>query len=111
MNALTFFMVSEVIIIVAIFAIAYPIERWLVKASDSVARSASKYVLLGAVIMAVNFVLVFTNIAQFTNLGWLPVYLFFGSAIGTFTAYLGRLIYPRVLTVISNQNTELGKTT
>ena len=103
MSALILLVLSELIIISAIFLIAYPIERWLVKAEDSAAKSATRYLLLGLGSVAVNMVLVFTTIAQLTNLGWLPIYLFFGSAIGTFTAYLGRLIYPRVVLMVSKQ--------
>ena len=67
--------------------------------------------LLGVGSMAINFLLVFSSIAQITNLGWLPVYLFFGSAIGTFTAYLGRMIYPRILKILSNQKNQKIKVT
>ena len=111
LGALTFFVFCEAIIIVAIFTIAYPIERWLVKPSESTAKSASRYMLLGVGSMAINFLLVFSSIAQITNLGWLPVYLFFGSAIGTFTAYLGRMIYPRILKILSNQKNQKIKVT
>jgi hypothetical protein len=103
-NALTVFVICEVIMVVAIFVIAYPVETWLVKPKDTGLRSAAKYFLIGLATTLVSLLLVFTSIAKvYTAWSWWPIYLFFGSIIGTYTACVGRLIYPRLLKVLTSK--------
>ena len=101
---------SEVIIVFAIFAVAYPVERWLVKPGASTASSASIYLLIGIAAIVLSFALIFATIGQVLELGWLPAYLFFGSMIGTFTAFFARFIYPRVLRLLTGPKAEASET-
>ena len=101
---------SEVIIVVAIFVVAYPVERWLVKPDASTASSASIYLLIGIAAIAVSLILTFATISQVLQLGWLPAYLFFGSMIGTCTAFFARFIYPRVLRLLTRSKIEPSET-
>lgn len=102
-NAITVFVMCEAIMVFAIFLIAYPVETWLVKAEDSALKSASKYFVIGIAMLLVSFLLFPVISANYTGWSWWPIYLFFGSIIGTYTACLGRLIYPRVLKMLSPQ--------
>ncbi len=96
--------------VVAIFVVAYPVERWLVKPNASTASSASIYLLIGIAAIALSFALVFASIGGVIDLGWLPAYLFFGSMIGTFTAFFARFIYPRVLRLLTGAKAEPSET-
>jgi hypothetical protein len=111
LSAMVLVAYSEVIIVVAIFVVAYPVERWLVKPDASTASSASIYLLIGIAAIAVSFILTFATISQILQLGWLPAYLFFGSLIGTFTAFFARFIYPRVMRLLTRSKVEQIETT
>ena len=90
--------------VIAIFVIAYPVETWFVKPKDTALRSATKYFLIGLAMTLVSLVLIFTSIAKvYTAWSWWPIYLFFGSIIGTYSACVGRLIYPRLLKVLTGK--------
>jgi hypothetical protein len=78
------------IILAAIFLIAYPVERWLVKPGQSVWRIASIYVF---------FILIFGTLlfAGFmaSGVGLLAVVLLYATPIAALTAFAGRVIYFR----------------
>jgi hypothetical protein len=111
LSAMVLVAYSEVIIVFAIFVIAYPVERWLVHPGASTASMASIYLLIGIAAIVLSFALIFATISQVLELGWLPAYLFYGSMIGTFTAFFARLIYPRVLRLLTGSKIEPSETT
>lgn len=76
------------IILTAIFLIAYPVERWLVKPGQSVWRIAALYVV---------FILIFGTLlfAGFmaSGVGLIAVVLIYATPIAAITAFASRLIY------------------
>lgn len=78
------------IILAAVFVIAYPVERWLVKPRQSVWRVGGIYV---AVIFILGWLL-FT--ASSIGGGYWGIVILFATPIAAITAFAGRIIYSRV---------------
>lgn len=76
------------IILAAIFLIAYPVERWLIKPDQSVWR-------IGVIYIAFIFILGTLLFAGFmvSGLGLVSVVLIYATPIAAITAYAGRVIY------------------
>lgn len=90
LNSLDTFAICEAVILVAIFVIAYPVERFLVKPGQSSIKSAGTYALIGVVISA-GFLLATRSLIDRSNYGL--AIGFFVSIFGTVTAFSGRIIY------------------
>lgn len=78
------------IILAAVFVIAYPVERWLVKPGQSVWRMGGIYV---AFIFIFGALLFAGSMASGVGLG--AAVLIFATPIAALTAYAGRVIYSR----------------
>lgn len=76
------------IILAAIFLIAYPVERWLIKPDQSVWR-------IGGIYIAFIFILGTLLFAGFmvSGLGLVSVVLIYATPIAAITAFAGRVIY------------------
>jgi hypothetical protein len=78
------------IILAAVFVIAYPVERWLVKPGQSVWRMGGIYV---AVISIFGLLLA---VASSIGGGYWGIILLFAAPIAAITAFVGRIIYSRI---------------
>lgn len=89
-NSLDTFAICEAVILVAIFVIAYPVERFLVKPGQRALKAAGTYALIGVIISA-GFLLATRSLIDSSNYGL--AIGFFVAIFGTATAFIGRLIY------------------
>ena len=78
------------IILAAVFVIAYPVERWLIKPGQSVWRKGGIYV---AVIFIIGILL---SAASSFGGGYLGIILLFATPVAAITAFAGRIIYSRI---------------
>jgi len=78
------------IILAAVFVIAYPVERWLVKPGQSVWRMGGTYVVVIFIVGALLFALSLPSGFDY----WFFV-LIFATPIAAITAFTGRVIYSR----------------
>jgi hypothetical protein len=78
------------IILAAVFVIAYPVERWLVKPEQSVWR-------MGGIYVAVIFIFgILLSAASSFGGGYWGIILLFATPIAAITAFAGRMIYSRI---------------
>lgn len=104
LNSLDTFAICEVVIVAAIFIIAYPVERFFNSPAKSAFRNAATYAFIGIVLGSIFFVLGLVN----TGSGnYWPAIGLYATAIGAITAFLGRLVYPFFLKL---QRTSLATT-
>lgn len=94
LNGLDVFAMSEAVILLAVLLIAYPIESFLNKETKSTFRNAATYAFVGIAITTVFFLLTRGLIGS-NNFGL--AIAFYVSIFGTITAFIGRLIYPKLL--------------
>jgi uncharacterized membrane protein len=94
LNSLDVFAICEAVILGAIFAIAYPVERFLNNESKSAFRNAASYAFIGIIVSTVLFLLT-RSLIDSNNFGLAVA--FYVSIFGTITAFIGRLIYPTLL--------------
>ena len=78
------------IILAAVFVIAYPVERWLVKPGQSVWRMGGIYV---AVIFIFGTLIV---LASTIGGGYWGIIFMFATPVAAITAFAGRIIYSRI---------------
>lgn len=79
--------------IIAIFVIAYPIERWVNKPKYIPVRSALPYLFVGIFVFLIGLSMTYMSITNFETFGWWPAYLLYGSVLGTYTAFVGRIVF------------------
>jgi hypothetical protein len=78
------------IILAAVFVIAYPVERWLVKPGQSVWRMGGIYV---AVIFIFGTLLV---VAGSIGSGYWGIIFLYATPVAAITAFAGRIVYSRI---------------
>ncbi|MFM6971261.1 MAG: hypothetical protein ACKOWH_01570 [Rhodoluna sp.] len=87
--------IAEAIILVAIFVVAFPIERFLIKPQYSAIHAAGYYFLVfgGIFLLAIAFGRMFAG----SSIWFIYAVVIYVSAIGGIIAIIARLVYPFVL--------------
>jgi hypothetical protein len=78
---------------IAIFLVAFPVERWLVKPATGRIMAAGYYALAFGALAGVGIALTVAN--RFA--GYLPITLASASVVGGLVAIIGRLLYPSLV--------------
>lgn len=96
LNGLDFFAICIGVILVTIFLVAYPVERWLVKPNQSALRAASTYVLVFALLMGIGVLWAIAKafIWRQGPTDFTGIVIAYGSFVALLVAFFARLLYP-----------------
>ena len=81
------------IVAIAIFLVAFPVERWLVKPTNGRLRAAAYYALVFALLAGIGIAIT----VSFRSVGFWPIVLAYASVVGGVVAIIGRVLYPSLL--------------
>ena len=104
-NSLDTFAACELFMVVVIFVVAYPVERFINRERYSAFRNAATYAFIGIILMGIFFAITMLRLGG--NFDYTPVIGLYVTAISTITAFVARLIYPWMLRL---RRTTLGLT-
>jgi hypothetical protein len=96
LDAITF---SVALILVVIFVIAYPVERWLIRPSQSEWRAASTYVLVFSMTLLLSILWIFVGpvILRQTVTDFTGIIVAYASVAAGIVAFFARVLYPSIV--------------